>query len=159
MYLDILLDKFRTASSLQCLFSHYLNIEVGRHGSNTVKRHIRLCLLCDIHDVEDEHFFVLICPIYLYFRKRFIMLYFHKVSKVLHIHTMFFLPKNIHECNGINNIYINIYFHKRPSVHKFVEMMQSSNKLTRIHLGKYVHEALYLRKSLVNEYSTLFFKK
>ena len=77
-----------------------------------------LCLLCDKHDVEDEYHFVLKCPVYLHFRKRFIMSYFFRV----------------------------------PSVHKLIEFMQSPNKHTLIHLGKYVNETFALRNSLVSLY-------
>jgi len=70
----------------------------------------------DKHDVEDEYHFVLICFIYLHFRKHFIM----------------------------------SFLFKRPSVHMFIELMQSPNKHTLINLGKYVYEAFVLRKSLVN---------
>ena len=41
-----------------------------------------LCLLCDKHDVEDEYHYVLICPVYLHYRKRFIILYFVKRPSV-----------------------------------------------------------------------------
>ena len=116
MYLDIVPKKFGTILSRLLLSPHHLNIEVGRHGSNIVERHQRLCLLCDKHDVEDEYHFVLICPIYLHYRKHFIM----------------------------------SYFVNRPSVRKFIEWMQSPNKHTLIHLGKYVYEAFALRKSLIN---------
>ena len=70
------LERFITITS------HHLNIEVCRHGSNRVERHQRLCLLCDKRDVEDEYHFVLICPIYLHYRKRFIMSYFFKRPSV-----------------------------------------------------------------------------
>ena len=77
----------------ECYFSvvssHHLNIEVGRQGSNRVER--RLCLLCDKHDVEDECHFVLICPVYLHFRKRFIMSYVFNVPSIRTFITIIFL--------------------------------------------------------------------
>ena len=82
MYLDILLNKFRTVLSRLRLLSHHLNVAVCRHDSNRVERHQLLCLLCDKHDVEDVYHFVLICPIYLYFRNRFIISYFFNVPSV-----------------------------------------------------------------------------
>ena len=114
IYLDVLPYKFRISLSRLQLSSQQLNIEVGRHGSNRVDRHRRLCLLCNTTDIEDEFHLVLICPIYLHFRKR----------------------------------HIKPYFYKRPSVHKFIELMQSSNKCIIKNLGKYVYEALALRSSL-----------
>ena len=77
MYLDIVPKKFGTILSRLLLSPHHLNIEVGRHGSNIVERHQRLCLLCDKHDVDEYHF-TLIYPIYLHFRKRCIMSYVFK---------------------------------------------------------------------------------
>ena len=73
MYLDVRLDNFRTVLLRPRFSSRQLNIEVGRNGSKRVERHQRLCFICDKHDVEDEYHFVLKCPIYLHFRKRFIM--------------------------------------------------------------------------------------
>ena len=48
---------------------------------------------------------------------------------------------------------------QRPNVHKFIEWMQSPNKHTLINLGKYLYEAFALRKSLVNQNSSLFWFK
>ena len=91
MYLDILPNKFRAVLSRLRLSSHHLNIEVGRHGSNRVERHQRLCLLCDKHDVEDEYHFVLIYPVYLHFRKRFIRSYVFNVPSIHTFITIIFL--------------------------------------------------------------------
>ena len=36
----------------------------------------RVCILCQIHDLEDEYHLVLICPVYIELRKQFIEKYF-----------------------------------------------------------------------------------
>ena len=79
-YLDILPNEFRTVLSrlrLIILILKFVVMAVTELRDTNV-----LCLLCDKHDVEDEYHFVLICPIYLHYRKRFIMSYFFKRSSV-----------------------------------------------------------------------------
>jgi hypothetical protein len=44
--------------------SHNLRIESGRHGSNMIDRHLRECVYCDKHDIEDEYYFTLVCTLY-----------------------------------------------------------------------------------------------
>ena len=71
IHLDVLPYKFRILLPRLRFSSH-------RHGSNRVERHRRLCLLCNTTVIEDEFHHVLICPIYLHFRKRYIKPYFYK---------------------------------------------------------------------------------
>ena len=59
----------------------WVRLGVHSFGSNIVERQQRLCLLCDKHDVEEEYHFVLICPIYIHYRKRFIVSNLQKTKR------------------------------------------------------------------------------
>ena len=48
--------------------SHKLSIEQGRYMS--VERNQRLCLMCNLSDIEDEFHFILKCPLYKDLRKK-----------------------------------------------------------------------------------------
>jgi len=56
------------------LSSHQLQIEKGRY--NNTLRSERLCLYCNLHEVEDEFHFVLICPKYYQIRTKFVRNYY-----------------------------------------------------------------------------------
>ena len=47
----------------------------------------------DKHDVEDEYHFVLICSIYLHFRKHFIMSFFVQKTKRSYVYWINAVPK------------------------------------------------------------------
>ena len=113
-YLDLLPKNYRIVLSKLRLSSHRLSIETGRHGSNRLDRHERVCNLCTRADIEDEFHFVLICPIYLHLRKK----------------------------------YIKIYCHVRPSMYKFVELLNSKNPVIIKKLGHYIYEAFSLRNEV-----------
>ncbi|MEW8544973.1 MAG: reverse transcriptase family protein [Candidatus Thiodiazotropha sp.] len=54
--------KFRIAlSKLKCSV-HSLNVEVGRHSNIPYEQ--RLCVLCNMQEIEDEFHFVMSCPVY-----------------------------------------------------------------------------------------------
>ena len=62
--------KVKTAiCKLRCS-AHKLSIEQGRYMS--VERNQRLCLMCNLSDIEDEFHFILKCPIYKDLRKKYI---------------------------------------------------------------------------------------
>ena len=67
--LRILLTRLR-------LSAHSLNVETGRY--NNIARNQRLCLNCDMHEIEDEFHFVLVCPKYSEIRKKRIKQYYYK---------------------------------------------------------------------------------
>jgi len=54
-------------------FAHSLRIHTGRFGVNRLPRHQRLCLNCNLQDVEDVHHFVCICPKYKTIRLKYII--------------------------------------------------------------------------------------
>ena len=54
--------------------AHSLRIHNGRFGVNRVPRHERLCLNCNLQDVEDLYHFVCICQKYRLKDITFIML-------------------------------------------------------------------------------------
>ena len=56
-------------------------------------------------------------------------------------------------CNAYNVIrkqYLRNYYYNRPSVYKFVELMQNSNHKTQLKLCKFVYEAFIIRQGIIN---------
>lgn len=70
-YLTFIADsKFRTALTRFRLSSHNLHIERGRYEN--VPRHDRLCRCCNMNAIEDEYHFLLVCPLYIDLRRKFL---------------------------------------------------------------------------------------
>ena len=53
--------------------------------------------------------------------------------------------------SAIRSKYISHYFYRRPSVFKYVSLLQSSHFGTLNNLGKYIYFAFALRKQLTND--------
>ena len=47
----------------------------------------------------------------------------------------------------IRKQYINSYYYRRPSVYKFIDLLQCSNEFVIKRLSKYIYEAFMLRNS------------
>ena len=62
----------------------------------------------------------------------------------------FFRGDLLNRCN-IQVQYISHYFYRRPSVFKYVSLLQSSHFGTLNNLGKYIYFAFALRKQLTND--------
>lgn len=75
-YLNILPSNLRFFISKIRMCSHPLRIHTGRYGVNRVERNERYCTYCDMHDLEDEYHFVLICPRYNDIRQKYIKRYY-----------------------------------------------------------------------------------
>ena len=82
-YLDKILNiKHRQAlTKLRCS-SHNLFIEMYRHGPCRKEKKDRICLSCNIKDIEDEYHFLLICPAYQIIRQKLIKSYYWKKPSV-----------------------------------------------------------------------------
>ena len=52
-----------------------LRIQTGRYSRNNIPRNERYCQLCNLNDLEDEHHFVCVCPIYNELRRNYINKY------------------------------------------------------------------------------------
>ena len=62
--------KFRIAlSKLRCS-THNLLVETGRHSNIAYEN--RICKLCNLAKIEDEHHFIMECPFYTEFRKMYL---------------------------------------------------------------------------------------
>ena len=57
--------------------AHSLRIHTERFGVNRLTRHERLCLKCNVQDVEDVYHFVCICPKYRTIRLKYINRYYY----------------------------------------------------------------------------------
>ena len=87
-YLDIMkIPKFRNVLAKFRLSSHELNVEQGRYRN--IQRNERKCSFCNLHEVEDEYHFILVCPLYNNLRKTHLKKYFYirpsvyKLTKLL----------------------------------------------------------------------------
>ena len=76
-YSNILPRQWRSYISKFRLSSHSLRIETGRHGQNRIARNQRLCLACNMNEVEDEYHFLLVCPFLADVRKILFKKYFY----------------------------------------------------------------------------------
>ena len=88
-YLDILPAYLYPSVCRLRLSAHSLIIETGRYSCNRTVRNERLCELCDNKDIEDEYHFILICPRYLFLRKKYIKSYYYKRPSVFKLIQLF----------------------------------------------------------------------
>ncbi len=64
-YLSIIKDeRHRKAFTRLRLHSHDLAIETGRHCRPKISRSLRLCVYCNLNQMEDEIHFLISCPLY-----------------------------------------------------------------------------------------------
>ena len=94
--------------------SHHLLIHTGRFGNNRIPRNERHCIYCNLHDLEDEYHFIIICPCY----------------------------------NDLRRKYIKTYYYARPSVYKFLDLLNSTNKALITNLALYIKLASSHRATL-----------
>jgi hypothetical protein len=71
LYLSICIGKYRTALTRLRLSSHSLGIELGRYPPR-IPRDQRICLYCNVNDIDDEFHFVLKCTLHDELRTRYI---------------------------------------------------------------------------------------
>ena len=62
-HLDLVPYNLRCFITRLRISAHSLRIHAGRFGVNRLTRHERLCLNCNLQDIEDVYHFVCICPI------------------------------------------------------------------------------------------------
>ena len=75
-YLNFIIKSKYRISLRRCrLSSHNLHIECGRHEN--VPGHDRLCRYCNMNVVEDEHHFLLVCPLYMTLRQKYFKPYYY----------------------------------------------------------------------------------
>ena len=72
-YLKVVPENLRSYLSKFRCTSHRLEIETGRYQN--IARQNRLCKLCNCNYVEDERHFLLVCPLYIVARVRYIPRY------------------------------------------------------------------------------------
>ena len=88
---DFVLEKYlvkivnpklrKSLTRFRCV-SHKLCIETGRHGKNRRERQERICMYCNLNDIEDGYHFLLVCPLYKDERKLYIKKYFWNYPSV-----------------------------------------------------------------------------
>ena len=71
-YLDLVPFDLRFFITRLRISAHTLRIHTGRFGENRLPRHERICLNCNLNDIEDIYHFVCICPHYRTLRIKYI---------------------------------------------------------------------------------------
>jgi hypothetical protein len=74
-YLDMIPHTSRKYLTRIRISSHSLHVQTGRYHmtrTNRTVRSERWRLYCNLHDIEDEYHFILICPFYIDIRKKYI---------------------------------------------------------------------------------------
>ena len=82
--------RIRSVISKLRLSSHNLHIEKGRHQKPKLPLEQRLCVYCNLSEVEDEQHFILRCTLYDDIRQTFFMLCNNKLN-------CNFMHLNVHE--------------------------------------------------------------
>ena len=78
---DVTIDVFRRALCKFRVSNHSLHIESGR--IQKLPRANRLCVLCELNQVETEFHFCLVCPLYCNLREKFIPESYYKIPTLL----------------------------------------------------------------------------
>lgn len=66
--------KYRNALSRFRTSSHRLRVETGRYEN--IARENRICIFCNMNQVENEYHFLLVCPLYRELRRNFLKSYY-----------------------------------------------------------------------------------
>ena len=76
-YLDSVPHNLRCVITRLRISAQSLRIHTGRFGVDKLPRHERLCLKCNLQDVEDVYHCVCICPKYRTIRLKYINRYYY----------------------------------------------------------------------------------
>ena len=87
----ILITRFRVSA-------HTLLIEKGRYH-NIERGKKRICQMCDMNDVEDEHHFILKCPFYTHLRHLYIKKYYWSKPSVFKLVQLLSVQNRKELCN------------------------------------------------------------
>ena len=97
------ISKFRKSIAMFRCSSHSLMIEKGRHFN--ISKEFRNCVYCECY-IEDEHHFLLICPLYENLRYKYIPQHFtHNINHYSFINLM-----STENAETIRNLAMYIYF-------------------------------------------------
>ena len=95
-YLDHIIDnKLRIALTKLRLSSHTLNIESGRHFK--IDKKDRVCTNCNLHSIENEYHFILVCPKYRELRLKYFKHYYYSWPNIRKFENL--MENNSKTCN------------------------------------------------------------
>ena len=92
-YLDLLSCNLRVFLYRIRTSSHSLRIQTETFSCHTVPRNERICLVCNIGEIEDEFQFILECPQYDSIRKKYIRKCFYLRPNMIKFTELFNSPK------------------------------------------------------------------
>ena len=114
-YLDKLVSrKLRIALTKLRVSGHSLRVHTGRY--DRLERNMRVCQICNSHELEDEYHFVFNCKPYHLLRNRYIKTYFrarpsmYKFIDLLstqNTNELYMLSKYVFEATNLRNVTIN----------------------------------------------------
>ena len=115
-YLDKLASrKLRTVVTKLRVSGHSLRVQTGRY--DRLERNMRVCQICNSHELEDEYHFVFNCQPYHLLRNRYIKTYFrtrpsmYKFIDLLstqNTNELYMLSRYVFEATKLRNETINL---------------------------------------------------
>jgi len=78
--------------------SHSLRIQTGRYGNDRLPRNDRICVYCDLNDIDDELNLLLKCPCLNNVRQTLIPRYYYNIISMF---KLIELLKNCQNCQKI----------------------------------------------------------
>ena len=96
--------KFRMALSRFRCSSHDLFVETGRYLN--INRNERICTLCNLNVVEDEYHFLLVCPLYLHLREKYLQVYYYRYPNIAKFTALLTSTNS----NTLQNVAMFIYY-------------------------------------------------
>ena len=84
--LSIITNKeIRSTFSKIRISNHILQIEKDRHSPKPIPVEKRICKMCSLNEVEDEHHFVMVCPYYAKNRQQFLTSIYNSMPSLKHL--------------------------------------------------------------------------
>ena len=81
--------QYRVALTQFRVRSNHLQVETGSwHRDTVIPYHERYCTLCNLHVIEDEYHFLLVCPNYMDLREQYIARYYRVRPNMLKFVTL-----------------------------------------------------------------------
>lgn len=97
-------NKYRIELAKFRCSAHRLAVEEGRYRN--IEREQRLCVYCNMSAVEDEHHFLLICPLYRELRVKYLPRYYYTWPNLNKFKSLLNTNKSILLKNMANFLYM-----------------------------------------------------
>jgi hypothetical protein len=107
--------QYRVALTQFRVRSNHLHVETGSwHRDTVIPYHERYCTLCNLHVIEDEYHFLLVCPNYINLREQYIARYYRVRPNMLKFVTFIMSSSNVRVLKRLS-IFLHKAFLKRKT--------------------------------------------